>query len=377
MDPGIPVITQLEAMAAATVVVNWCTFFFAWEKPLDARSHILILIKATASPSTHHDRYQLRGPDTIVTEDFEREENLSGSQGTERRIQLEFPELESTSISKSIASFRITPLALLSTLFWPITSISIDLFTKLVPDEGGPSEFPDGTLKIPLFYVQNTMPQHTVLLPAITVGAGVSIFFLLLRPGSILYLSSWAARLWWAASISSTMLSVCMLASAILASVFYLLTFPLSPSNCMHACLTGLSNLFKSPFLSTLSLWLGLFFFYRVVSLAAAVISFRSTVGVVFWGRSWVDYIPHFSWHSCLNRPFFLSHNWNTHFDCIETSNSWGRLGVQIPASSVTTRARNCNGKIKLCTDTRSFHVRGRIGPVITTENVKMKFKRI
>ena len=294
MDPGIPVITQLEAMAAAIVVVNWCTFFFAWEKPLDARSHILILIKATASPSTHHDRYQLRGPDTIVTEDFEREENLSGLQGTERRIQLEFPELQSTSISKSIASFRITPLALLSTLFWPITSISIDLFNKLVPEESGPLEFPDGTLNIPLFYVQNTMPQHTVLLPAITVGAGVSIFFLLLRPGSILYLSSWAARLWWAASISSTMLTVCMLASAILASVFYLLTFPLSPSNCMHACLTGLSNLFKSPFLSTLSLWLGLFFFYRVVSLAAAVISFRSTVGVVFWGRSWVDYIPHF-----------------------------------------------------------------------------------
>jgi len=57
MDPGIPVTTQLEAMAAAIVVVNWCTFFFAWEKPLDARSHILILTKATASPSTHHDRY--------------------------------------------------------------------------------------------------------------------------------------------------------------------------------------------------------------------------------------------------------------------------------------------------------------------------------
>ena len=292
-----------HAMAAAIVIVNWCTFFFAWEKPLDARSHILILIKATANRSTHHDRYQPRGPDTIVTEDFEREENLSGSQGTERRIQLEFPELQSTSISKYIASFRITPLTLLAILFWPMISFTADL-SELIPRKSdSPLEFPDGTLKIPLFYVQNTMLQQMLLLPVSAVGTGMGIILCsLLLPEANLYLSSQATASSQAAvpalnsAYFSTLHGAFILGCAILANVFYLLTFPLSPADYLHVCLTRLSNLFQRILLSDiLFLWPLLFFNARVGFLVASVIRFRSTPGEVFLGRSWVDYIPHFS----------------------------------------------------------------------------------
>jgi len=295
-----------HAMAAAIVIVNWCTFFFAWEKPLDARSHILILIKATANRSTHHDRYQLRGPDTIVTEDFEREENLSGLQGTERRIQLEFPESQSTSISKFITSFRITPLALLAILFWPMTSFIADLLELIPRKSSGPSEFPDGTLKIPLFYVQNTMLQQMLLLPVTAVGTGMSIIlFSLLLSDADLYLSSrvpassQAAASFRVAALalySSTLYSAFILGSAILANVFYLLTFPLSNADYLHVCLTRLSNLFQRILLSDILFTWPLFLLNgRVGFLVASVIRFRSIPGEVFLGRSWVDYIPHFS----------------------------------------------------------------------------------
>jgi len=293
MYPDMPVITHLEAVAAAIVIVNWCTFFFAWQKPLDARFHILI--KPNANPSTHHDRYRSRGLDTTAIKPFEREENLSGSQGTERRIQLEFPQSQSTSI---IASFRITPHALISTLFWPIKSIYTDI-SELIPREGGgPSKFPDGTLKIPLFYVQNTTHYRMLfLLPATVVGMGVSSvsLFFLLRPGSNLYLSSQAGHLAFRIiSITSTSLSAFMLGLIIIANVFNFFTFPFTP--CLHeGCLMGLSNVFQFILMCTLLIGLAPFLLARVVLLVASVIDFRSTLGEVFWDRSWADYIPHFS----------------------------------------------------------------------------------
>jgi len=298
-DPGTPVITQLEAMTASIVIGSWCTFFFAWQKPLDARSHILIM--PIDNPSTDHDRYQRGALRTTVIKAFEWEESLSVSQGTERRIQLEFPESQSTSTSTSkfFTNFRITPCALISTVIWPIESIFTDL-NELLPRNmkySGPSEFPDGTLKVPLFYVQTTMQHRVLLVPVFAVGTGISILpLLLLRSGSILYLSSQAAqRAWRIASITSTSLTAVMLGFAIVTNVFYLLAFPLSPHDFMHGCLMGMSKSFQFMLLFNLLVCLIPLLVARLVLPVASVIGFMSTAGDVFWGRSWADYIPHFS----------------------------------------------------------------------------------
>jgi len=48
--------TQLEAITAPLVIVNWCIFIFAWKKPLDP--HCPILIKPNVNPGN---RGQLPG----------------------------------------------------------------------------------------------------------------------------------------------------------------------------------------------------------------------------------------------------------------------------------------------------------------------------
>ena len=132
---------------------------------------------------------------TAVIEAFEREQNISGTQSAEDIFQLEFPQSQSTPISKFIASFRITPYAFISILLWPIKSTFADILALIPPESEGPSEFPDGTLKIPLFYLESilnaSLPPRFVLLSQLSEQS--PRFVIIFRPYSLLnclYLTS-------------------------------------------------------------------------------------------------------------------------------------------------------------------------------------------
>jgi len=196
MDPGLRTITQLEAITATLVIANCCIYYFFWRKLLDVQ--YVILIKPIVNPSMLRNRDRLRCRGTA----FERED--SGSQITERRYQLECPQTQ----WKAITRLRLAPRFLVSIVRWPVQSIYNDITQLVLPNYlYDAHEYPDGTLKIPLFYVQNMRFQYTVFLP---VGMGTSIvsFLFVLHSGSTLYLSSQSIRVVWRiASITSTSFS--------------------------------------------------------------------------------------------------------------------------------------------------------------------------
>jgi len=290
-DPVSLVITQFEAVTAPLVIVNWCIFIFAWKKPLDPQCPILI--KPNVGPGN---RGQLPGLNPTIREIFESEQNLLGSQITECRFQLEFPQSPSTSITR----LRLTLRSLISIFLWPIQSIYHDA-TRLVPPSNCPPEFPDGTLKIPLFYVQNTMTQIRILLPVAVVSAGVNTVSLLfiLRPGSTLHFPSEGVKLVWRiASITSTSFSVVTLGLVIVTNFFYFLEFLDDSPFCgarMCCTLDDITGFFIVFWFFMLIVGFAPFFVARVVLLVSSVICLRSVPGGVFMSQSWVDYIPHFS----------------------------------------------------------------------------------
>lgn len=294
--PG-PVITQLEAITAIIVISNWCIFFFAWKKPLDIQYPILI--KPTIRGSTPRDRGLPPGQSIQVDEAFEIEQNLSGSQIMERRFQLESPPSQSPSLFKSITTFRLTPRSFVAAIVWPFKTIYRDIFRFIPPDRNDAFEFPDGTLKIPTFYVQNTVFQPVSLLPAAVLGMGVSIvsliFILRSSASTFQFLSQNSQLAWRIAAITSASFSALILVFIILINVLFCLT-----------CLFGFQKLFMDFVEGCLLVCVGILFFSLVVGFApfllarfvlvvVSVISLGSGRVEVLVGRSWTDYIPHFS----------------------------------------------------------------------------------
>ena len=217
------VVTQLEAITAILVISNWCIFFFAWKKPLDTQCHILL-----KNHSTLHDRGLPRGRLIQVDDAFEIEQNLSRSQITERRFQLESPHSQSPSLSKSITALRLTRHSFVSAILWPLQAIFFDMCRFIPPDRDDAFQFPDGTLQIPLFYVPNTVFQPVFCLPAAVLGMGVSIAGLVfvLRSGSTFQSFSQKAQVAWRiAAIISTSFSALTLGVIILINVLFLSTF--------------------------------------------------------------------------------------------------------------------------------------------------------
>jgi len=115
-----------------------------------------------------------------INEAFGREQNISGSQISERRFQLDHdliclqihhPTLAHTSLSR----------------FHPFRTIYKDIIAPIESKYDEP-EFPDGTLKIPLFYVQNTIFRRisTSSLPPIGMGISIVSLLFVLRSGSTL-----------------------------------------------------------------------------------------------------------------------------------------------------------------------------------------------
>ena len=286
MDPGLRTITQWEAITATLVVANWCIYCFAWRKPLDVQ--YVILIKPIVNPSMlrNRDRLRCRG----ITA-FERED--SGSQITECRYQLEFPQTQ----WKSITRLRLARF-LVSIIRWPVQSIYNDITRLVLPDYlYDAHEYPDGTLKIPLFYVQNMRFQYTVFLPAAVLGMGTSIvsFLFVLHSGSTLYLSSQSIRVVWRiASITSTSFSALTLCFIVLVIFCDLIALPLDPNIVAYTNhLQDLLSLCLAFFISLLVIGVVPFLLARVVLLVASVICLWSVQGNAFVDRSWTHYIPH------------------------------------------------------------------------------------
>ena len=294
-----PVITQLEAISATIDLVAWCIFFFAWKKPLDAQSPILL--KPTLNPLTLRNRDDIRVRVITVRDAFDSEQNLSGSQSAQRRFQLECPQSRSTSISK-IIGLRPTSWSLLSIPFWPIKSVYRDMFRLIPPESYGAPDFPDGTLKIPLFHVQNTMFQRIFLLPVAVLSFGISIvslLFVIQQSRTVTHFSSPGVQLAWrVASIASTSFSAFILGLVILSNCFYFLTSLFGPGNWIcRDILRGFSDVCLALVFCTLLIGLVPFLLARVVLLVASVVFLWSDSlpekALVGW--SWVDYIPHVS----------------------------------------------------------------------------------
>ena len=273
-SPTVPVITQLEAITVSIVIANWCIFLFSWKKPLDVRP---ILIKANVNiPSLSDCAQRSRG--ITVTEAFKREQNIT--QSFERRFQLEYPQLQSTSLSKSILRLSLT---VLSILLWPLRTIFevlCQLFPTFMITSHKRTEFSEGTLKIPLFYVDTTVVLHVLsLLLASVLGMGVSIvsFLFLQRSSSTLpFYSEGAKHVWRIASVTSTSFSAVTLGFITLANFV---------RGVLQVVLVLIWYcIFITGFVP--------FFLARVVLLVSSVICLRSVPGDLFVGQSW---IPHFS----------------------------------------------------------------------------------
>ena len=286
--PGLPVITQFEAMTLPLVIANWCIFLFAWKKPLDARRPILIKPKNVSE----HEQPRRRG--TTVTEVFQREQDIF--QSIESRFRLERPQSQSTSLSRSISRLRLTRHAATSTLLWPIRSIWEDLYQLLSSLSCDSHEFSDGALKIPLFYMHTTMLHIIFFLLAAVLGMGVSIvsFLFLLRSDTTLHFPSENAKLVWRiASITTTSFSALTLGFVILAALFFF--YFLDDHPCCGSIWKVIMRFFVLIWFSTTIIGVVPFFLARVMLLVSSVICLRSVPGDVFVSQSWVDYIPHFS----------------------------------------------------------------------------------
>ena len=294
--PG-PVITQLEAITAIIVISNWCIFLFAWKKPLDIQYPILI--KPTMMGSTLRDRGLPIGRSIQVDDAFEIEQNLSRSQVTERRFQLEYPHSQSPSLSKFITSLRLTPRSFVAAIVWPLKSIYHDILRFIPPDRNDAFEFPDGTLKIPSFYVQNTIFQPVFFLPAAVLGMGVSIVSLILvlrSSASTFQFSSQNAQVAWRiAAIISASFSALILVLIILINVLFCLTFLFDLHNFLMDFVEGSLLVCGGILFFTLVVGFAPFLLARFVLVVVSVISFGSVQAEVLVGRSWTDYIPHFS----------------------------------------------------------------------------------
>ena len=298
---GSPV-TQLETITATLVVSCWFISIFAWKKPLDAKSPILVR-PARLDLSTVHDCDRLQTQPSF-SNDFEREENLLGSQIKECSFQLECPQL---SIFRYISGRWPTRRALVSVLLWPFRSIYKDvnlLITRIEPDYDHP-EFPDGTLKIPLFYVPDVSNMFMPVLfipPIALLGLGmsaVSLLFVLPFDSTLYFPSEDVQLVWRIASIASVSFST--LTIGFLISGFFFsccascASWHLDDQVSICDIIVVIFGALFMLFFVTIIVGFVPFLLARLVLLVTSVICLKSVPAEALAGWSWTDYIPHFS----------------------------------------------------------------------------------
>ena len=274
-------ITQLEAISATLVLASACILFFVWQKPLDARYPILI--NPIVNLETLHD--QGRVPQGIsIKRDFRREHKLT--EMVQRIFQLEWTPAhpQHTSVAQLIVHYFIF------IVFWPMRSLHRDI-TQLSMTQNG-SDLPEGALKVPLFFVQDTMDTRVLLLPVTALGMCVSVVsYLLLWFGLAPFPSETAEFVWRVGSVASTAFSGVMLALIIIVNFLYLLSRP--PFSVAIA--EVISDVFLFIVICTFFLGFVTFVLARIMLLLVSLASLRSLPPDVFEVNPWTNYVPHFS----------------------------------------------------------------------------------
>jgi len=273
-------ITQLEAMSATLVLATACILFFVWQKPLDARYPILI--NPIVNLETLHDADRV--PQGLsVKRDFSREHKLA--QTVQRIFQLESAPAppQHTPIGQLIVRYFIF------IAFWPMKSLHRDI-TQLSMTQNA-SDLPEGALKVPLFFVQDTMDTRVLLLPVTALGMFVSLVsYLLLWYGVAPFPSETAESVWRVGSVTSTAFSGVMFGLIIIVNFLYLLSRP--PFS--FAVAEVISDVFLFIVLCTFFLGFATFVLARIMLLLVSFASLRSLPPGAFEINSWTNYIPHF-----------------------------------------------------------------------------------
>ena len=271
-------ITPLEAISATLVLASACILFFVWQKPLDARYPILI--NPIVNLETLHDPGRV--PRRIsVKRDFRREHKLT--EMVQRLFQLE----------RAPQRPRRTPVAQLILhyftfiIFWPMRSLCRDI--AQLSTMRNTSDLPEGALKVPLFFVQDTMDMPVWLLPVTALGMGVSAVNYFLFWFDFLLFPSLAADLVWRVGSSiSISFSGVTFASIIIVNFLYLLSRPpfsfAIAEVLSNAVLFFVTRSFSFLFLPHV--------LARITLLLVSFASLRSIPPLTFEIKS---YIPHFS----------------------------------------------------------------------------------
>jgi len=271
----------LEAISAALVLATACILCFTWQKPLDARYPIFInpIIRLES----------LREPDTLirglsVKRDFTREHKLT--QTAERIFQLGWaPEHpQHTSVAQLIVRYFFF------IVFWPMRSLHSDI-TQLSMTQNT-SDLPEGALKVPLFFVQDTMDTRVFLLPVTALGMGVSLFsYLSLWFGITPFPSETAEFVWRVGSVASTAFSAVMLGLIMIVNFLYLLSLP--PFS--FAMAEVLSDVFLFIVICTFFLGFVTFILARIMLILVSFAGLGSLPPAAFEVKPWTNYVPHFS----------------------------------------------------------------------------------
>jgi len=271
-------ITQLEAISATLVLASACILFFVWQKPLDARYPILI--NPIINLETLHDPRRI--PRRIsVKRDFRRENKLS--QMVQQVFQLErAPETpRHTPLAQLILRYSIF------TVFWPMRSLHRDIVQLSMTRNA--SDLPEGALKVPLFFVQNTMDTRLLLLPVTALGMGLSaVNYLLFWYDFLSFPSKPADLAWRVGSGLSIAFSAVMLGLIIIVNFFYLLSRP--PFSFAIAEVLSNAALFFANW--SFVFWFAPHVLARTMLLLVSFASLRSLAPLAFEIN---PYIPHFS----------------------------------------------------------------------------------
>ena len=268
-------VTQLEIMTLLHVAMSAITLIFSWQKPLNARYPISI------NPNFNLDTLRDRTvPLSSIKDDYRREQKLA--QYVKHLFQVKIDPQIQRQQPKSTTRFikRCSKLILI----WPIKSLYFDCGRLLMNPES--SDLPQGSLKVPLFYVPgDSIDMRTFLLPITTLGMGIGIVsYAIWFRG---YFPSEGIRFTWrVAALSSTTFYAVLLVLIILVNLFQLLSRFSDTADVI-------SDMFLVVAICTFFIGFIPFVLARITLLLASFVCLRSLPQEALVFKLWTNYIPH------------------------------------------------------------------------------------
>jgi len=269
-------ITQLEIITLLHIFMSIITLIFTWQKPLNARYPISI--NPNFNLETLRDRTI---PFPSIKDDFRREQKLAQCVKHLFQVKIE-PQVLQHQRPKSMSRFIKRCINLI--LIWPIKSLYFDCGRLLMNPES--SDLPQGSLKVPLFYVPgDSIDMRTFLLPITTLGVGIGIvsYAIWLRG----YFPSESIRFTWrVAALASTIFYAVLLVSIIFVNLFQLLSR-------FSYTADVISDLFLIIAICTFFIGFIPFVLARITLLLASFVCLRSLPQEALVFKLWTNYIPH------------------------------------------------------------------------------------